>query len=319
VPIIVLDMNSTYEEHINDINDESYEVASKNILSLKNSIDIHEDFKNILLSFMEYFSAIETLNYKNFRFEFSSTFPENLRISIEEILIYNKLDFEEEPFMINNEVNNIYDTAYMIPFIIDNVVNHKGDLSFIRAFDVLDKQVNITNELFFGYPGLINDKGIKKPAFYAYSLLNKLGNTLVAKGDGYVVTKTNNQYEILLYTYHDKINDLISMASFSKLRGIKNATSKKLSLNITNIHSDINVTTYEINEKIGSSYNYWIDMGRPTRLNKDENGILHKASYPNIRFKYFKKSTVINILVTLKTYGATLVIINEVQKPIKIN
>ncbi len=297
VPIIVLDMNSTYEEHINDINDESYEVASKNILSLKNSIDIHEDFKNILLSFMEYFSAIETLNYKNFRFEFSSTFPENLRISIEEILIYNKLDFEEEPFMINNEVNNIYDTAYMIPFIIDNVVNHKGDLSFIRAFDVLDKQVNITNELFFGYPGLINDKGIKKPAFYAYSLLNKLGNTLVAKGDGYVVTKTNNQYEILLYTYHDKINDLISMASFSKL----------------------NVTTYEINEKIGSSYNYWIDMGRPTRLNKDENGILHKASYPNIRFKYFKKSTVINILVTLKTYGATLVIINEVQKPIKIN
>jgi len=192
VPIIVLDMDSTYEEHINDINDESYEVASKNILPLKNSIDIHEDFKNILLSFMEYFSAIETLNYKNFRFEFSSTFPENLRTSIEEILIYNKLDFEEEPFMINNEVNNIYDTAYMIPFIIDNVVNHKGDLSFIRAFDVLDKQVNITNELFFGYPGLINDKGIKKPAFYAYSLLNKLGNTLVAKGDGYVVTKTNN-------------------------------------------------------------------------------------------------------------------------------
>ncbi len=60
-------------------------------------------------------------------------------------------------------------------------------------------------------------------------------------------------------------------------------------------------------------------MGRPTRLNKDENGILHKASYPNIRFKYFKKSTVINILATLKTYGATLVIINEVQKPIKIN
>ncbi|HCO73532.1 MAG TPA: AraC family transcriptional regulator, partial [Clostridium sp.] len=45
VPIIVLDMDSTYEEHINDINDESYEVASKNILPLKNSIDIHEDFK----------------------------------------------------------------------------------------------------------------------------------------------------------------------------------------------------------------------------------------------------------------------------------
>ena len=135
IPILVLDIDSTYEEHINNINDESNEGDTKNILSLKNSIDIYEDFKNILLSFMEYFSAIETLNYKNFRFQFSSTFPENLRTSIEEILIDNKLEFEEEPFTINNEVNNIYDTAYMIPFIIDNVVNHQGDLSFIRAFD----------------------------------------------------------------------------------------------------------------------------------------------------------------------------------------
>lgn len=278
---------------------------------------VDEDLKNILLSFMEYFNALESLNYKNFRFQFSKAYPSNLRVDIENLLIDNNFQIEENDFLVNNEINNIYDTAYMIPFIIDNVVNNHGDLSFIRAFDVLDKQVNITNELFFGYPGLINDKGIKKPAFYAYSLLNKLGDTLISKDDGFVVTKSDNQYQILLYTYHDKINDLISMTSFSKLRGIKNATSKKLSLNITNIHSDVNVITYEINEKIGSSYNYWVNMGKPTRLNKDENGILHKASYPNIKFKFSKKSTVINILATLKTYGAVLIIINEVQKPPK--
>lgn len=144
-----------------------------------------------------------------------------------------------------------------------------------------------------------------------------MGDTLVSKGDGYLVTKTHDQYQILLYTYHDKINNLISMREFAKLRGAKNGISKKLSLNIINVHSDTNITTYEINESIGSSYNYWVDMGRPTRLNKEENGILHKASYPNIKFKYSRKSTVINILTTLKTHGAVLIIINKVQKPVR--
>ncbi|MEG1256584.1 helix-turn-helix domain-containing protein [Clostridium sp.] len=319
IPIIVLDLNNQGLNKDDETNStfESIHPPKCSSNLFENIDSIYEDFKNILLSFTEYFSAIETLNYKNFRFQFASTFPTDLREDIINLFKDNNLKMEDETFTINNEINNIYDTAYMIPFIVDNVVNTQGDLSFIRAFDVLDKQVNITNELFFGYPGLINDKGIKKPAFYAYSLLNKLGDNLVTKGEGYVVTKSDNQYQILLYTYHDKISNLISTSSFSKLRGLKNATSKKLSLNVTNIHSDINVTTYEINEKIGSSYNYWVDMGRPTRLNKEENGILHKASYPDIKFKYSKKSTVINILTTLKTYGAILIIINEVQKPRK--
>ncbi|MEG0307294.1 MAG: helix-turn-helix domain-containing protein [Clostridium sp.] len=318
-PIIVLDLNNQSLNNDENINSSVININNPNGSNslFENINTIYEDFKNILTSFMEYFNAIETLNYKNFKFQFASNFPMDFKEDIIMILENDNLEVLDDVFAINNEINNIYDTAYMVPYIIDNVVNTQGDLSFIRAFDVLDKQVNITNELFFGYPGLINDKGIKKPSFYAYSLLNKLGDTLVTKDDGYVVTKSDNQYQILLYTHHDNISDLISTSSFSKLRGLKNATSKKLSLNITNIHSDINVTTYKINEKIGSSYNYWIDMGRPTRLNKEENGILHKASYPEIKFKYSKKSTVINILTTLKTYGAILILINEVQKPRK--
>ncbi len=312
IPIIVLHIDVEIVHEDNDM----LLYREQTPASTHSSI-LHNDIKDVLHSFMEYFESLESLDYKNFRFEFSSTFPEELRKEVEALLDDNSLEYLEETFVINNDVNNIYDTAYMIPFIIDNVINRRDNLSFIRAFDVLDKQINITNEVFFGYPGLINDKGIKKPAFYAYSLLNKMGDTLVCKGDGYVVTKTDDQYQILLYTYHEKIDELISMKGFAKLRGAKNGISKKLSLNITNIHSDTNITTYEISENIGSSYNYWLDMGRPTRLNKEENGILHKASYPNIKFKYSKKSTVINILTTLKTYGATLIIINKVHKPMR--
>ena len=75
---------------------------------------------------------------------------------------------------------------------------------------------------------------------------------------------------------------------------------RKYSLNIVNIKNDTRIITYEINEKIGSSYNYWLSMGSPDRLSKEEKEILYKASYPKIEFKYSKKSLVLNIITELK-------------------
>ena len=37
---------------------------------------------------------------------------------------------------------------------------------------ILEKEINITNEVFIGAPGIVNDMGIRKPSYYAYYLLN---------------------------------------------------------------------------------------------------------------------------------------------------
>lgn len=272
---------------------------------------IFEDFLEAIKSFLDYFGELDNLDLSSFKFQFSSTMEADVINKVTEILDEYELEIVKEHFYAEDNIDFIYDTAYMLPYIINDIVNKTSMQDFLRAFDVLDKQVNLTNEVFFGYPGLINDKGIKKPSYYAYYLLNKLGDTLVAKDNGYVVTKSDKEYQILLYSYHDDINKLIPFKSFSKLRGIKNAAVKKLSLNIVNIPSSIKITNYEISEKTGSSYNYWIDMGKPKRLSKEEKQILHKASFPNIYFKNFKKSAVFNIQTRLKGYGALLILIKE--------
>ena len=68
------------------------------------------------------------------------------------------------------------------------------------------------------------------------------------------------------------------------------------------------------NQKVGSSYDYWVSMGKPERLNKEEMEILSKASFPKIEFKYAKKSPVLNIITKLKGYGATLILIKPTKK-----
>ena len=153
----------------------------------------------------------------------------------------------------------------MLPFIIENEIRGKKNLSMVRAFDVLDRQVDLTNEVFFGYPGIVNDKAIRKPAFYAYYLLNKLGDTLVARDNGYIVTKKQEEYQILIYSYNEEIDNLIELKTYSKLRGLKNSKEKKFSLNIVQIASAVRITTYVIDEEVGSSYNYWLDMGKPRK------------------------------------------------------
>ena len=74
---------------------------------------------------------------------------------------------------------------------------------------------------------------------------------------------------------------------------------------------NLRIIEYDINEKSGSSFDYWISMGKPKRLKKEEKEILHKSSFPKINFRYSKKSTVLNIQATLKGYSAKLIILKE--------
>ena len=131
--------------------------------------------------------------------------------------------------------------------------------------------------------------------------------------DGYIITKNDDGYSILLYTYNENMWDFNLLKKILRKKSMQKTIEKKISLNLTNINNDSKIILYEINEKIGSSYNYWLAMGSPDRLNKEELEILSKASFPKIEFKYSKKSPVLNIITKLKGYGATLILIRPMK------
>ncbi|NLM34306.1 MAG: helix-turn-helix domain-containing protein [Clostridiales bacterium] len=293
-----------------------YDIDIKPLIVIDSTGFSEDNFIEAFQSFLSYFSALESVDFSEIRFEYSNSVSDSLKERINELIKgYYDIDTSNiESYNDMAETNPIYDTAYMIPYIIHNIIFNNNSLQFLRAFDVLDKQVNITNEVFFGYPGLVNDMGIKKPSYYAYYLLNKLGDRLVAQDNGYIVTKSADGFQILLYNFYDNLDSLIPLKEHSNLKALKSVASKKLSLNITNIQSNIKVTSYEINENEGSSFNYWLQMGKPNRLSKEEKEILHKASFPEIEFKYFKKSAVVNIQAEIEGYGAMLILIEKVQK-----
>ena len=285
-------------------------IELKPLIVIDNSDFNLEDYTNAIESFYSYFSTIEYSYLPDVKFQLNSMLPNDLKIGIRNYF-ENNTNFVllEKEFIPYKELNSIYDTAYMLPYIIHKCLFSSSELSFLRAFDVIEKEIYLNNEVFIGASGLINDMAIRKPSYYAYYLLSKLSGDVVSKGDGYIVTKDKDNYSILLYTYDEFIDDLFN-------KNFKNkSTEKKISLNLFNINNDSRITFYEINQKVGSSYDYWVSMGKPERLNKEEMEILSKASFPKIEFKYSKNSPVLNIITKLRGYGATLILI----KPTKNN
>lgn len=271
-------------------------------------------YKHILNSFFEYFSEIDYIDITEFKFQCTPVIDRSLKTSLLEF-ISNEYNIEviEEDFICDKSLNKIYDTAFMLPFIIHNTIFNKNSLSFLRAFDVLEKEISLTNEVFIGAPGLVNDMGIRKPSYYAYYLLSKLGDEIVTIDNGLIVTKKDDEYCILLYSYTDELEELQSFENIFTKRGKRKIYKKKISLNIENIKKSSRIITYEISERIGSSYNYWLSMGSPDRLNKEEKEILHKASFPKIEFSYSKKNTILNIITELKGYDAKLILIKNIK------
>lgn len=269
-----------------------------NPLIVLDNLDLSSsEYENCIKSFCAYFSEIEYLDLSKIKFQFSDEIDDNIKISLKK-LIAEELHFEiiDKEYKKKKDLDTVYDTAYMLPFIIDKELNKTKDMSFLKAFDVIETIPKLNNEVFIGYPGLVNDMNIRKPSYYAYYLLNKLSGDIVCRDNGYIVTKDNGNYCILLYTCNGDGSGY-------------NVTDQKYSLNITNINSDSRIIFYKINDLEGSSYNYWKSMGSPIRLSIEEMEILKRASYPKIEFKFSKRSSVLNLRTTLTGYGATLITI----------
>lgn len=284
-------------------------------LILLDNIDYSlKKYINVLTSFINYFEELDIVDISEFKFQFDSRLSLSTKNKLRKFIITNyNLIVVDDDFLSTSHLNSIYDTAYMLPYIIHNTIFKENSLNFLKAFDVLEKEINITNEVFIGAPGIVNDMGIRKPSYYAYYLLNKLGNTIISLNDGCIVTKSNDYYAILLYSHNDDVYTLACYEDIYQKSGVKKSFERKYSLNIVNIKNSSRIITYEVNEMTGSSFNYWLSMGSPDRLSKEEKEILHKASYPKIEFKYSKKSSVLNIITSLKGYGAKLIVLKNIK------
>ncbi len=295
---------------------------AKDVIDFILSLDLRPDIiidsvdENTLVTleeFLNYFSK-EYGNYEvgKWRYTIDSNLDEAIKKEVHDFLS-NQWGLEvKEDFIEIIEQKDIYDTSYMLPYIIHHGMRNKEKLQSLKIIDDIALCENKNNQVFFGDSGIINWEGIKKPSYYAYQFLSKLGNKLVVMEEGYIVTTNGDDLQILLYAYNEEMENLIELSEINKLRGKKNIAEKNISLNITNLLKEYKVTIYEIYERMNTCYQHYVALGSPKMLSDDEIELIKIASNPKITMGYKKKNAVHHLGIKLKGYGAVMITFNEV-------
>ena len=95
-------------------------------------------------------------------------------------------------------------SAFQAAFVCKNMLDLLHDADGIGYWIFTD----ISNEFVDPRPnntagiGLIDNYGIKKPSYFAYEFLSRLGNELISKGPGHIMTSSyDNQFQLLAFNY----------------------------------------------------------------------------------------------------------------------
>lgn len=126
-------------------------------------------------------------------------------------------------------------------------------------------------EPFHGGFGLMNIRGIKKPAWHAYRFLNQLGNTELGRGEEYIVTADEEgKLTALVYNYADACKDAIPMSIYpdrSVAEGIvEMGEEKDVHFMLTGLHPGSRFLLEVLDETHGNAMGAWGRMGYPTNL-----------------------------------------------------
>lgn len=190
-----------------------------------------------------------------------------------------------------------HDTTFKGAFIIKNIVDNLDEADSFGYWFCSDVsgELKDSKTLLYGEMGLINLNGIKKSGFYAFEMLSKLGNKLIDKGDGYIITsKFAHNYEIITYNYKHYSN-FYCLSKQTKLNLnqyysiFENNKDLHIYINLQGVKNGrYRVRKYTLNRRHGSIFDEWLNMNTVYNLRKSEIEYLKQICIPKQTIFYLE-------------------------------
>lgn len=95
------------------------------------------------------------------------------------------------------------DTCYKSCYIAKGIAENYDRLDSFGYWSLTDwmGEAPQPKEMFFGGLGMFTAGGLPKASYYVFTLLRRLGDTLVGRGQGWLATKQGGSFQVLLYNY----------------------------------------------------------------------------------------------------------------------
>ncbi len=239
----------------------------------------------------------ERLKYENAENSMQRFLTDASEYCREQNIPFSKIHLEEWNFTISQR-EYINDTCYMAGFIVKTVLecwDKSSDFAYMSLSDV-NGETLLSNELFFGGFGMFTKGGGRKPSYWAFLFLSRLGDHLVKQGDGYIVTTRGEQVQILFYNYchYSELyanGESFNVTSDNRYVAFMDQCRNQFHLTLTDLSSSqYMVTTHILNREHGSIYDAWTDFGSLNPVSREEFEYLQGCSQPAITRRIEKVS-----------------------------
>lgn len=228
------------------------------------------------------------------------------------------------PLILEEWSNNIWqrdlcnDSCYKSAYLFKNILENHHHLNAMGYFSLNDRldEVSPATDTFHGGFGLFTKNDIPKSACRALELLGQMGDRLVQKGDGYYITRAEDEIQIFLYHYshYDLLYRYRHMVNLSRTnREDVFITKESRAFFIRLKHMQVGkyeVRRYAITKEGGSSYDMWVKMGAQEPLTKEEVEMLQILSVPLYRREFEQvreEEGILNIKASLKPQDVCLI------------
>ncbi|SCL89522.1 GH39 family glycosyl hydrolase [Sporanaerobacter sp. PP17-6a] len=210
--------------------------------------------------------------------------------------------------------NFIHDTCFVSTFIIHNILKCMGkadSMGYWTFTDINEEQKAGISEFHGGF-GLVTNNGLKKPSYFAYYLLSKLGDEIVRQGEDYIITRKDKDVQILAYNYayFDDLflhGDTSALTKTNRYNIYEENSEKEILVSIRGLSGYYKITEYQLNRKKGSVFDQWVNMGAPENMNREELEYLKGKSFPQIKVKYLKTDGKFEESIHLPVHGVEMI------------
>lgn len=166
----------------------------------------------------------------------------------------------------------VHDSYISAPYILSKLKGSEGfieSMSYWTFTDIFEENGTVPNPFHGGF-GMINFQGLRKPSFYAYQFLNRLGDEELKSTDkDSWTTRSKNGLQILLWDFTPPITKESNQVFFKKDFPTKNVG--KAQLNISNVPSgNYQLKVYQIGYQINDVYADYLKLGSPQNLSREQ-------------------------------------------------
>jgi xylan 1,4-beta-xylosidase len=211
------------------------------------------------------------------------------------------------------------DTCFLNSYVVYNMLRNIDNIEGLGLWSLSDISDHGSPEpaLFHGGTGLITRNGIKKPAYNAFYLLNKLGNSVVERGDNYIITSKNSSYQILLYNfvYFDELfrtGDKSLLSYHERYNIFESASAKDANVVLSLEEGKYRIERYRLNRDSGSSFDAWLKMGAPEEISNEIYSYLKSREAPEISVSTETVKGQLVLSDTIPVHGVLLIEIERI-------